>query len=88
MAKTVTLNADIPVSRELRITLPADVPTGSAEIVITVSPAGSSTSPTFDDLLKSQFLGMWRNRADIKDSAEFARKLRPEGWNKSSQKSS
>ena len=73
---------DIPVSRELRITLPADVPTGSAEIVITVSPTGSSTSPTFDDLLKSEFLGMWRDRADIEDSAEFARKLRSEGWNK------
>jgi hypothetical protein len=56
MVRTVTLNADIPVSRELRITLPADVPTGSAAIVIMVSPTGSLTSPTFDDLLKSEFL--------------------------------
>jgi len=81
MVRTVTLHAEIPVSRELRITLPADVPTGSAAIVIMVSSTGSSTSPTFDDLLKSEFLGMWRDRADIEDSGEFARKLRLEGWN-------
>ena len=83
MVKTVTLNADIPASRELRITLPADVPTGSASIVIIVSPTESSTSSTFDDLLKSEFLGMWRDRADISDSVEFARKLRSQGWNNS-----
>ena len=45
MVKTVTFNADIPASRELRITLPADVPTGSAAIVITVSPRGPRTPP-------------------------------------------
>ena len=38
MVRTVSFDADIPDSRELRITLPADVPTGSAAIVITVSP--------------------------------------------------
>ncbi|MGA2608438.1 MAG: hypothetical protein ABSH01_13410 [Terriglobia bacterium] len=83
MVKTITLSTEIPASRELRITLPADVPTGSAAIVITVSPAGSATSATFSDLLNSEFLGMWRDRADIEDSLEFARKLRSEGWSKS-----
>ena len=83
MVKTVTLNADIPASRELRITLPADVPTGSAAIMITVSPIRPTDSATFDDLLNSEFLGMWRDRTDIVDSSEFARKLRSESWNKS-----
>jgi len=83
MVKTVTFKTDIPASRELRITLPADVPTGSAAIVIMVSPSSRSTSATFDDLLNSEFLGMWRDRADIVDSVEFARKLRSESWNKS-----
>jgi hypothetical protein len=83
MVRTVTFNADIPASRELRITLPANVPTGSAAIVITVSLFGSSTATTFNDLLNSEFLGMWRDRADIVDSSEFARKLRSESWNKS-----
>ena len=82
MVKTVTLNTDIPPSRELRIRLPADVPTGSAMIVITVSPSGSRASATFGDLLNSEFLGMWRDRVDIQDSLDFARKLRSEGWNK------
>ena len=81
MVKMVTLNTDIPVSRELRITLPADVPVGSAAIVITVTPSASPASATFGDLLNSEFLGMWRDRADIEDSVEFARKLRREGWN-------
>jgi len=83
IVKTVTFNTDIPANRELRLTLPADVPTGSAAIVITVSPRQNSNSATFDDLLNSEFLGMWRDRGDIEDSAEFARKLRSESWNKS-----
>jgi hypothetical protein len=83
MVKTVTLNADIPASRELHIVLPADVPTGSAAIIITVSPTGHSTPATFGDLLNSEFLGMWRDRTDMVDSLEFARKLRSESWNKS-----
>lgn len=83
MVKTVTLNTDIPASRELRITLPGDVPTGSAEIVITVSSSGSRPHSTFSDLLNPEFFGMWRDRADIEDSSEFARKLRSEGWTRS-----
>ena len=83
MTKTVTLNAEIPASRELRISLPADVPTGSAEIVITVSPSGSRSHSTFSDLLNPEFFGMWRDRVDIEDSSEFARRLRSEGWNRS-----
>ena len=81
MVKTVTLTTDIPASRELRITLPADVPAGSAYILIMVSPSGSMTSTTFGDLLSSEFFGMWRDRADIEDSLKFARKLRSEAWN-------
>ena len=80
MIKTVAFNAEIPTNRELRITLPPDVPTGSASIVITVSPYGRSTATTFDDLLNSEFFGMWRDRTDIDDSLEFSRKLRLEGW--------
>ena len=80
MVKTVTLNTDIPTSRELRITLPADVPTGSAAIVIMVSSPASPPSATFGDLMNSEFFGIWRDRTDIEDSIEFAGKLRSEGW--------
>jgi hypothetical protein len=80
MVKTVTINAGIPANRELRITLPADVPIGSAAIVITVSPSGNSAAATFNDLLNSEFFGMWRDRTDIGPSFEYARKLRAESW--------
>jgi hypothetical protein len=80
MVKTVALNTEIPASRELRITLPEDVPTGSAAIIVTISFPGPSTAPTFGDLLSSEFFGMWSDRADIEDSLEFAGKLRSTGW--------
>ena len=83
MVTTVTLNTEIPASRELHITLPADVPTGSAEIVITVSPSAPRPHSTFGDLLNSEIFGIWRDRTDIEDSSEFARKLRSEGWDRS-----
>ena len=83
MIKSVSFNTDIPASRELRITLPADVLTGSAAVVVTVSPRKTSNSASFDDLLNSESLGMWHDRAYIEDSSEFARKLRSESWNKS-----
>jgi predicted nucleic acid-binding protein len=65
MVKTVTLNTEIPANRELRITLPADIPTGWAAVVVTVSSPSPSAAPTFGDLLESEFFGMWRDRADI-----------------------
>lgn len=82
MVRTVTLNTEIPVSRELRVTLPADVPTGSAAIVITVRSPVSSSSATLGDLMNSAFFGMWRDRTDIEDSIDFTRKLRFEGWSR------
>jgi len=83
MLKTLILNTEIPANRELRITLPEDVPTGSAAIIVTVSFPGPSTVPTFGDLLSSEFFGMWRDRADIEDTLEFAGKLRSKGWKRS-----
>lgn len=35
--RTISLSADIPANRELRITLPADIPAGPAGIVLVVS---------------------------------------------------
>ena len=83
MLKTLILNTEIPANRELRITLPEDVPTGSAAIIVTVSFPGPSTALTFGDLLSSEFFGMWRDRADIEDTLEFAGKLRSMGWKRS-----
>jgi hypothetical protein len=83
MVKTINLTADVPESREVRITLPADVPTGPAEIVVVVASHASAPARTLGDLMRSEFFGMWRDRADIGDSAEFARRLRAEAWSRS-----
>jgi hypothetical protein len=83
MVKTLNLNTNIPADRKLHITLPADVPPGPAEIVLVVSSAAASAPSTLGELLDSEFFGMWRDRADITDSFEFARDLRSQGWKRS-----
>jgi hypothetical protein len=49
MVKTVSFNTEIPADRELRITLPPEVPAGSAAVVVTVSSPAPSTASTFGD---------------------------------------
>jgi hypothetical protein len=83
VVKTVNLSAEIPPSRELHITLPADVPAGPAEIVVVVSSSARTDGSTLEELADSEFFGMWRDRTDIADSLEFARHLRSEGWKRS-----
>ena len=83
MVKRLNLSAQIPPNRELRITLPGDVPTGPAEIEVVVSSPARSSVPTLGDLADSEFFGMWRDRSDIEDSLQFARRLRSEGWKRS-----
>jgi hypothetical protein len=78
--KTINISADIPASRELRITLPDDVPAGPSEIVVIVSPAKPHGYSTLGALAESEFLGIWEDRQDITDSIEFSRRLRSEGW--------
>ena len=85
MVKTVNLITEIPPNRELHITLPADVPTGPAEIVVVVSSPARPCFLTLGDLLNSEFFGMWRDRADIEDSVQFARTLRSESWQRSAE---
>jgi len=83
MVKIVNLSADIPPSRELHITLPADVPAGPAEIVVVVSSTAQADGSTLGELANSEFFGMWRNRPDIADSFRFAQDLRSRGWKRS-----
>jgi hypothetical protein len=82
MVRTLNLNAEIPPNRELRITLPADVPPGPAEIVLVVSSPASGVS-TLGEFAGSEFFGMWKERSDILDSVQFARQLRSDGWKRS-----
>ena len=83
MVKTVNMTAEIPPSREIHITLPGDIPVGPAEIVLVVSSRTPARNSTFGDLASSEFFGMWADRGDIGDSAEFARQLRADAWQRS-----
>jgi hypothetical protein len=83
MVKTVNINTEVPANRELRITLPPDIPIGPVEIVLVVSSAEPAKDGTLGDFAASEFFGMWRDRTDIIDSVQFARQLRSDGWKRS-----
>jgi hypothetical protein len=38
---------------------------------------------TLGDLAHSELFGLWRDRADVGDSVEFARRLRADAWSRS-----
>jgi hypothetical protein len=81
MVKRLNLIAEIPPNRELHITLPNDVPTGPAEIVLDVSSATRPGDSTLGALAGSDFLGLWKDRPEITDS--FAQTSRSLGWKRS-----
>lgn len=80
MARTLALHVEIPASRELAITLPANVPVGPAEIGMVVTSSCDSQASTLGDLANSEFFGMWRERTDLGDSVEFPGNIRSEEW--------
>ncbi|MBM3130097.1 MAG: hypothetical protein FJ009_15920 [Chloroflexi bacterium] len=82
MIRTLSLTTDVPPDRKVQIVLPDDVPAGVAEIIVMVTPRASKIQHTLGDLARSEFFGMWRDRTDIGDSVEFARRLRAEAWSR------
>ena len=83
MVKTFSVRTDVPLNHEVTITLPDDVPVGPAELVMVVVSQPTEAGRTLGDLLNSEFFGVWKDRPDIEDSAEFARRLREEAWRRS-----
>jgi hypothetical protein len=82
MFRTINLTTEVPPNREVRIQLPDDVPPGPAEIVVVIASQAPAAGHTLGDLARSEFFGMWRDRMDINDSVEFARRLRREAWSR------
>lgn len=80
MTRTVSVSADIPTSREVRIVVPDDFPSGPAEITVVHASGDVNSTSTLGELAASEFFGMWRDREDIPDSTAFARELRESGW--------
>ena len=58
---------------ELQIEVPSDLPPGPVEVEIRLPEAQGITS---EEILASDFVGMWEDRADIGDSTEYAQELR------------
>ena len=77
--KTISIKANIPKSHRLMIDVPQDLPTGPADVVVIIVPeigVAEKRGGTAGDMLRSPLLGIWKDRKDITDSLEFARKLR------------
>lgn len=83
MFRTINFTTEVPLNREVRIKLPDDVPPGPAELVVVIASQAPTAGHTLGDLARSEFFGMWRDRMDIGDSVEFARRLRMEVWTRS-----
>ncbi|MGH9853938.1 MAG: hypothetical protein ACREBD_29185 [Blastocatellia bacterium] len=64
----------------IEIRSPDLTPGASAEVIVLVdapeTPAEPQSTMTAADLLQSGLVGLWEDRDDIADSAEFARRLR------------
>ena len=76
--RSIRFSTNVPISRKLEIQLPADVPPGPAEVAVCVESEerqGGGTG-TLGDLARSALCGIWADRADIRDSVQFARDLR------------
>ena len=75
--KTIACKVVIPTDRQLHISVPEDVPLGPAELVVVIVPeAMPEKLGTAGDLQRSPLFGIWKDRTDIGDSVEYARKLR------------
>lgn len=83
MVKTISVTAEVTENHEVTIALPKDVPAGPVEITLVIKPKGAERVHALGELAESEFFGAWRDRDDITDSVEFARRLRDEGWRRS-----
>jgi len=82
MVTTINLNTNVPPNRKVRITLPHSVPPGPAEIVVVVASPATPCLHTLRDLARSGFVGLWRDRTDISDTAACAKALRAKAWSR------
>jgi hypothetical protein len=61
---------------QIRLDNTPELPEGARVILVVVGKEQEQKSLTLGDLLESPLVGMWADREDIADSAEFARQLR------------
>jgi hypothetical protein len=74
--KSATIKAVVPPDHRLVLQVPEEVPAGPVEVVVRTVPSAEVKHGTGADLLASDLFGIWKDRADIEDTIEFARELR------------
>ncbi len=70
---SIILHGVITEKGELQIEFPSDLPPGPVEVEIRLPEVQGLTS---EEILASDFVGMWEDRTDIGDSVEYAQELR------------
>lgn len=76
--KTVTFTVVIPADRQLHLLVPEKIPPGPAQVVVSALEGAATKGLTAGDLRRSSLCGIWKDRTDMGESLEFARKLRAE----------
>ena len=84
MTKTIQLTTDVPDNCEIKIALPGEIPVGPAQLTVSIHTPPESAPPKLGDILQSGFFGLWRDRSDIADNLDFARRLRKDSWQRGS----
>ena len=76
--RTISLRINVPSTRTVEIQLPADTPTGPADLAVTIGDVEDQRHSlgTLGDLMRSSICGLWADRRDIEDPSAFARMLR------------
>lgn len=83
MIRTISVKAQVSARHEMCIPVPKDVPVGPVDVTLTLATEGEQSVHTLGELADSELFGAWKDRTDIKDSVEFARRLREEAWKRS-----
>lgn len=70
---SIVLQGIITEEGELVVTFPPGLPPGPVEVEIRLPETIGISS---QEILESDFVGMWEDRTDIEDSVDYARTLR------------
>ena len=70
---SIILRGVVNEQGELIVEFPPDLPPGPVEVEIHLPETIGLTS---QEILNSDFVGMWKDRTDISTSVDYARKLR------------
>jgi hypothetical protein len=76
----MTVKAVVGEDHLAQIRFPDNMPAGECQLFVVAVSGESRRKTTVGDLLQSEIFGMWSDRTDIGDSAEYARTLRERAW--------